>query len=107
LREVASTAEVTAEAPGCLLSKIGTLNVGISTFFGNGPDNIVCGFNYLGGNTGLGMVQGRVTLCNAKYPTAFSAGAYSRSTCVEKRHKLCHAKCYLRTKEREPCPGRP
>src|SRR6516165_3043860 len=49
------------------------------------------------------MVQGRVTLCNAKYPTAFSAGAYSRSTCVEKRHKLCHAKCYLRTKEREPC----
>src|SRR5262245_29724712 len=50
-----------------------------------------------------GMVQGRVTLCNAKYRAALSAGTYSRSICAEKEHKPCHAKCYLRVKKLEPC----
>jgi hypothetical protein len=38
---------------GAIFNRGGTVNVGTSTFFGNSPDNIVGGYNDLGGNTGL------------------------------------------------------
>jgi predicted outer membrane repeat protein len=38
---------------GAIFNNLGTVNVGTSMFFDNSPDNIVGGFNDLGGNTGL------------------------------------------------------
>jgi hypothetical protein len=38
---------------GAIFNNASTVHVGTSTFFGNSPDNIVGGFNDLGGNTGL------------------------------------------------------
>jgi hypothetical protein len=43
----------TASIGGAIFNNAGTVNVGAGTFAGNSPDNIVGGFNDLGGNTGL------------------------------------------------------
>jgi hypothetical protein len=50
-----------------------------------------------------GMVQSRVTLCQAKYSVVFSGDPYPRITCGESDCQLCQAKCYLCAQELEPC----